>query len=1654
MAAQVSVPLSDEQRAQRAVEFVRICEAELSRRPPAPRAGRLHYEMARLFETVLGDRGQAATHYQKAHQLCPEHLPTLQGTRRALLEQKNFAGALPLFDAEIKLTADPRRKALLLYEKGSVFEDHMGQRREAHDAYALALELNKLDATLLKAVERTELLADAWADLDQTYEREANAVASDPRHRAALIVERARIAETKNGDPGAASELYETALALDPRAPGALHALKRLHYEQKRWADLVSVLEREAEQVSDPAARSMTLYRIGRVLVDRLGKLDEGTAALERATAQVPGDAMVLEELARLYELSKRYEALVLVLDRLIEHVEKPSEVLGYLHRIGQLFEERLQNEDKAIEYYGRALATDATYVPALQALAKLYTRRKQWEPLVQMHMAEAAATQEPMKRAAAHARVAEILEVQLGSRDQAAQHHARALGLVPLYSPSFKALTRIYAQNGKWRELVEIYERAVEGYRDSESKITYLFKIGRLYEDALNEPGQALSAYRRILELESRHLGAIHALQRAAERGGRWKELIAALELEATVISDRTQSVMLLHRAGEVYEDELNDDAGALTQYRRVIEIEAGYLPALASMGRLFYRAGRWEELLDTYRRELRATPRGAAAAALLYKMGELCEERIGKEEDAIAAYREAIEADPFHVPALHALQRKLAERGEWQRLVKMLELELSGLKDEELRAKTAFRIGEVYENLLLSPDKALTAYDQALASTPEFRPALDGRTRLLSLARDWKRLAEGLARETATAKDPTIAVTALLREGEIHRDELKDAQRAIKCFEAILERDPAHIGALLALEPLYASLGNWEALGRIYSTEARVLGDVGARVAAWRELARLQENKGLGGPEDLKQTYFAVLQLVPTDVSTLVALESMALANGDRQLLAHVDAKLGAVIEEPALAAAHNTRLAETLEAAGDPSALDVYRAALGRDPENLAATRGLARLAERSGDPTLLEEAAEGEARVTLDKDAAGRLFTQSAMLRTQRSDIDGAVKALERALEVNPDDENAGGRLRELLLSRGDVDRLLAALTQAAQHAARRERQALLWVSVAELLADRKNDVPAGLVALNRVAQDLPGHIPTLMKLAELYARDGQANEAVDRLNRVISEKPDADVLVNAHLRLAALLDEQLKEPTRALSSLNAVLRIDESNRDALKRLLDIQLRRNLTEAAADTAARLVRVSGDPAARADSLVTLARLERGRNNFKGAVPAYEEAVALVGLQGGLADEFKQMLEQQRLKAEYSHYVAALSRFLEHARSTPAVTATVQLEIARALGDQLGQADQSLAALQRGLQAQPEDSTLRAELASRLRRAGHFQQAAQEYRKLLEVDVMRAEAWRDLAECLKGMQKPAEATLALAPLIAIGAANDLERATLGARPPRTAAAHPSSFDSGAFRSIDALGSPDPVGELLLSLNETLGKIHPPELERYGLSTRDRISARTPHPLRMLGDRIASILGIGEYDLYVHRAHSGALEIEFTDPPGILVPAYLTTLSEAQQTFLLVRVMANLARGLHAVDKLPPQALELLLASAARVVDPSFGAGYLDEDFLVNHSRRVAKALSRRGRRVMEEAAHSYTQVPRTNFAEWAGKVRLTAARAALLVSDDLPASIELVRRMEGDLAGLQGVPLAQGMRLVQDLLRFWVSDSAFALRRRLGML
>ena len=1642
-------------RTAHARELVTDCEEELGKNPEPARAGRLHYEIGRAYEGVLDDLEKARDHYALARERMPEHSPTLRGSRRVAVVLGRHAEALLLFDAESRLVADPADKAMLLYEKGVLLEDRMGQRKEARRAYGAALDLDEGNPTILKAFERASVMAAEWDDVERTLEREANAVSSDAHHRSALLAARARVIDARKAEPERAIQLYQTALELDPRAPGALIGVKGLLYAHERWRDLIGVLEEEATQAADAEARALARYRVGRLYLDRLGALDEAISALEAAVAEAPADPMILGELARVYELGKRWAKLAQVLETIAASTPSTSERVALMHRVAQIAEERLGDAERATDWHRRALDTDPSYVPALQALGKLYTRSEHWTALIAMHLGEAGATRDNTRRAAAHARVAEILEERLGNVDQAIEHHTRALGLVPGYAPSFKALGRLYSQGNRFRELAELYERAVDQAKDDESKITYLFKIGRIQEDSLGAPLTALEAYRRILKLDPGHLGALHALQRAAERGQSWEELIAALDLEAARVKEPAERAALLYRAAEVAEERLGDVDGAITRCRNVLTIDPAYAPVLSSLGRLYYGAGRWDELLSTYQLELRVTEPGAASAALLYKMGELAEERIGRTEDAIKFYREATVADPKHLTAIRALARLLSDRQQWKDVVQLLELELSAVDDKALRARSAFRIGEVYEHRVLDRAKALDAYERALEEEPGFRPALDGRGRLLERAKEYRVLVDSLDVEAQVSRDPATTVALRLRAAEVFRDHLAMPERAAEAYEAVLALDPDHLGALLALEPLYAELGRAGQLADCLTAQARILQNGFARVAVLRDLARLEELKMDAAPSAVAERYLAIARVAPADSAALRALSRVALAQKNWALLAQIDAKLGALSQDSADAAAYQTELAEELELSNDDSALDTYRSALARDPESIAAARGFARLAARHGTPALLGDAAQHAARVLRDPELAASLLVRSSRVRLERErDPVQASADLTTALELCPDHEESARRLSEILLPT-ETSRLADVLAHAAGRAKDKGRRAALWVAVAGLHADYRGDVGAGLSALGRALAERPVYVPALMKEAELYARDGRANEAVDRLGRVVAASPEPPVLLAAHLALAARLRE-LGEPGRAIINLEAALQIDPQHRAALATLLDLQMEREDLEAAAMTAARLVAVCPEGRERADALTRLARLERARGSVKGAMDAYRQAVATTGVDGPALEEMRTLIAETKKRGEtppWDAYADGLRRYLERGKGDDQRLVPVFLELSRVFADELGQVDRAVEALRVGTSRFTKDAPLRTELAIQLRRLGRHAEAAEELRRLVDLEPLRLGVWQSLAESLSALGRADLGGVANDILVALGGGTDMERIAAQSRVVHPVALEPGAFDAESIRMLDA-GVPEDAAttRLLACAAPGLERVYPASFEAYGISKGDRISSRSGHPTRLLVDRIARVLGVGDVDLYIHHAHSGSVEVEFADPLAIMVPAHVIGLPESQQAFLLGRVLVDIMRGVYAVDKLAPSAIGEILVAAMRTVDPAFGAGQSRGEYLENLTKNLYRGLPRRARRPLEEAAAAYGPSPKPRLDDWLARVRKTSTRAALLLSGDAAGAVAVLRRTEGDLAGLEGVALERGMATLADALRFAVSEVAATVRRRIG--
>lgn len=1634
-----------------AEELIAACEAELRTHPDERRAGRLHYEMARLFESPLSDPRRAAMHYQESLKRQPDHLPSVRGARRALLARRSYQAALPLFEAEARLTPDPRAKAALLHARGRLLEDVLGRKDEARQAYTSALELDRGSPVILRSLIARALEDERYADAERLLEEAANALADDPRHRAALIAERAQLVEAHLGDEERAAELYATALRLDPRAPGALGALKRLHHAQSRWRDLIGVLRLEAELAEAPAARRAALLRVAQLQAERLGNRSEAIAALEEARSTVGDDPLVLTELARLYELAGRWDALADVLQALSQRIREPRERLPLLHRIGALYEQRLQHAAAALHWYEAALAIDPAHAPTVQALAPLYAAEERWSELIRLHLGEAEHARDRRRRAAARVRVAELHEEKLQQTDAAIEHYRKALAIEPTYPAAFRGLARLLSRTQRHRELVQLHERALETSSTDAESVAHLLTIGTIQEELLDEPAQAVHAYQRLLKIQHDHLQAIQALQRAAERAGRYRELAEALETEAALAGERESEdrlVGLLHRAGLVRHRQLGETDEALALFRRVLEVCDRYRPALRSLGQIYQELGRWDDLLAVYRQELELLEDEPQALALLDEMADLCRERIGREDEAVELSRRALAIDPGHGPAIRALTQHLRARGDWPALLEVLRARAETLDDPTERAQTACAIGLLYEERLNQPNQALAAYREALAHVPDHRPARDAVARLRVHQKDWGALAEDLQAEAENAEDRRLRVDALVRRGELQAGELNEPRKAIACFEAVLADEPEHLGAVLALENLYRRVGAWPQLADLHASQGRTFTDRAARIAALEARARLLEARKLGEPSEVAEAWRSVLALAPTHPDALRGLEAIALTTGDPALLADVDRRWAELLEDPTLRASHWTRLGESLEALGRDEALDAFRRALEDDPESLAAAHGFARAAARADDPSLLAESARRLAAMAPAPAEKAELLVQSAVVRIDRlGDTEGALADLEQALEHDPNSPEAAQGLLRLSATPEQKRRLVELLKRAAAQADA-PRAAELWLDAARLEGEALGHPSQAIASLRRVLQASPNHVPALRALADYLIRESEWSEAAQTLSRIVQLAPDDDTLQAAHLELAELWSARLGDRARALVSLQAVLQVDPDNVRALTRLADLHERERRTDDALAAARRLAAVATEARGRADALLRVARLERARHDHDAAASALQEAVAIEGPGSESAIEYKALCDSPE---RWEQYLSALQR---HLQSLPEADAgPTFVEMGRVLSDLLERPAAALDLLQRGAEL-TDDPGLRRELASRLRIAGRASEAVAVLQALAAEDPTRSDVWRELARTYAATERPVEARLATDPLLVLDTASETDRTLRAASPPRPAAARPGSLGP----VLEQLGTPRPAqqaaGALLRCIESALPKLYPPDLESYGLSTRDKLTTRTGHPLRALTDKLAAILDVPNYELFVHRTRARGMGTELGNPVMIVVPAAVAELPLAQQVFLLARPLVQIARGFSAVDKLTPRELEVLLSSAARSVDPRHGTGLTSEEVLDAQAKQLHKALSRKQRKALEETAARYVEAGRVDLDRWARAARRTATRVAALLSDDLAACVEVLRRTERELSALSGATLVHESEAIADLLAFWTSEAAMHLRQHSGLI
>ncbi len=1191
--------------------------------------GRLTARLAAVVQQ-LGRDEEAVALWREALGHDPRHEAALAALEVLLEKLQRWPELGELLRARLAITAD-RREATRLHEKlGALLATKLGDPALAVTSYQALLDADPRHRGALEALRG---LFAAQSDLEGLAGVFRRLV---PLQEDAAGVKATRLALAdvllRAGKKGEAAEQGRRALELEPHVEGELARMAGIFEAAGSAQDRVKAIETRAALLAS-AGRSEEAVEAWIAAADAwerpLGKPDAAAAALEKVLEAVPDRKDAWVRLRELYARAGDWRAWVRVSDLFTTHLVDPAERLTVLKEVGEVHEKRLGQKEMAFITWCRAFSEDSADPTVQAAVQRLAADAQAWDELAAVYE-QVSEDARGLAKARLLLELGRVKDLRLDDADGAEAAFRRALEVDPASPEALDALTELFTRRGRVRDLVIALEQKLEAAAGLEEKKATLLEMARIYDGQLQDREEAISALKRVLELDGADATALAAIAALYRREQRFADLAGILARARDLAQDGAARVAYQLQIAALHENELADDEAAVEAYRAALGLDDTNRDALSGLERLYTKLDRFAELNRVYERQAELATEPREKVRILGKSAAIWQEKLSDPARAIEKNEAVLSLDGQNLAAARNLETLYRREGAWEKLIAVLQHHASLTQDRRELVSLTVQVGDVWSKELGRADRAEAMYAGALQQDPDSREAISALARLYEKSGNWNLAVEMLQREVKLAQGGEAVVDLQSRIGRIQEEMLQDRGGAKLAFARALDADAGHLPSLRALRAIAEAERDRDAYLRYLLAEARYVEGDDEKATLLHQAGRIHQEER-DDPDGAARLYEEALRKVADFLPAARPLADLYVARAD---WARADAVLEVVVKrleqegEAKELCRQSYRLGYVAEKLGRrEQALQSYRRAYELDATYLPALEGLGHLLVQDG---AWEEALKiFQAILIHHRDGLTDLevvetYWQIGELQGRLGQGDRAGKSLEKALEIDAGHEPSRRALVALLEAAGDWERSVdhrQKLAAAQEGAAKLET----LMAIGATSRDKLQDPYQAIDAFTAAARLDPGNVQVTEALLGLYRDTRQGQKAADVLARLLETpeaKADPQRAARLHHALAVTLRDELKDEAGAARELDAALDADPRQVQAfadLEALLTAAQRwRELEQAYVRMIQRLSRGPEAAAARVALWKTLAELyRRVLSDPENARMAYEVVV-----------------------------------------------------------------------------------------------------------------------------------------------------------------------------------------------------------------------------------------------------------------------------------------------------------------------------------------------------------------------------------------------------------------------------------------------------
>ena len=1147
-------------------------------------------------------------------------------------------------------------------------------------------------------------------DLDRMFTALHGAIESDlelrddeeVRNNAILLHEAAQLEELVFGDPARASCHYAEAVNADPCLVPALRALRRQQAVAGRWEDYARALAAEIAVAGNDALRAALLTQQGEAFANYLSSPEKALESLSTARALAPHMRSTLEALRRLFLRGEQWQDLTGVLADL-GNLNGDNEQSAHLAvEAGQLFEHRLQKPEQAEVAYARALSLNPGNLAADIALRRLYQKHGRWAELSRLMRHAAGRAGRGVDQVFAETyRAAQIARFHLEDLAQAAVLFEAAAELRPNDATALIALTDVYPRLGQHQALVDALSRLSTAVPDTSSRSALNHRIGRVTQQWLDQPQQAISAYQQALHTQVGHDSSLRALARLYQQTEQWSQLLELEEQRADRLQDSETRHDAYLRAASICETRLREIPRAIELYRRAWQLKPGSAETFRALDRLYRACQKWDALVELYRRKAELTKDTSLKLSLLRSSATVLEQQLEDLSQSVELLETISRSFPDDRESLIHRCRLYEQLGRFDDLRLGLLQWAKVTEDAEQAIELKRRVARLLEGPLDSLPAAIALYEEILRTQPSDRVS---RQRLQSAYDQQGRhadLAHLYREELAVTADAASRAALQVELGRVSEEQLGDLNAAESAYRDAIANDETCTPALIALEQVLRRREDWRGLVGLLSAQADQAEAPGHLASLLCQAGELCEEK-LGNGAEAARYYARALEVDGSCLPARDGLERLYISTDDHAALESHYLREAEQTQDPQLRVEAYLRLGSFFAGPGADAAgaIRAYESALRIAEGQPDAVFALTELHRCSDNWERLSELLLIGARHVTDPATIGAMLREWVCVVTQHlPERWDTVPTLRQLLETQPDDLFGWLELERKAWERNDLILLeQISLAQIDSDGDPTLRSSMcMRVALTRLLCGKVDDA---IRVLQQALQIRPKYLPAIYLLRRLAERQCQWAQAAELLLRQAELAPAAKSAAHALLRAGDLFAQEVRDVPRARRVFSRLLEQDPSHREAFERMSALLL--NERDWAEFVALYRRRLEVAPAEEKPRLwYELARIHRHElDDIQTALELLEQLLDADANNAAALRDAAQLCIEQRRWNEASNYFEKLVA----CGGPEQQRYEARLEWAQLLNERLGDDEKALQVLQGGLADRPGDrETLR---------------------------------------------------------------------------------------------------------------------------------------------------------------------------------------------------------------------------------------------------------------------------------------------------------------------------------------------------------------